>query len=49
LRHLIDTFFEGSSGKVMAALIGDERSELTEEDLDRLEKLLEKARKAERP
>src|SRR5215204_4757174 len=24
LRHVVDTFFEGSTGKVMTALIGDE-------------------------
>src|SRR3954471_14937782 len=41
LRHLIDTFFEGSSGKVMAALIGDERTQLSEEELNQLEELIE--------
>ena len=46
LRHLIDTFFEGSSGKVMAALIGDERTRISSEELSRLEELIEKARKA---
>jgi predicted transcriptional regulator len=45
LRHLVDTLFEGSSGKVMAALIGDERTRLSREELDDLESLLEKARK----
>ena len=30
LRHIIDTLFEGSSGKVMAALIGDERTRFSE-------------------
>jgi predicted transcriptional regulator len=45
LRHLVDTLFEGSSGKVMAALIGDERTRLSPEELDDLESLLEKARK----
>jgi predicted transcriptional regulator len=45
LRHLVDTLFEGSSGKVMAALIGDERTRLSSEELDDLESLLEKARK----
>ena len=45
LRHLVDTLFEGSSGKVTAALIGDERTRLSPDELDDLEKLLEKARK----
>jgi predicted transcriptional regulator len=48
LRHLIDTFFEGSSGKVMAALIGDERLRLDEEEIRRLEGVLAKARKGVR-
>jgi BlaI family penicillinase repressor len=45
LRHLVDTLFEGSSGKVMAALIGDERTRFSSDELDDLEILLEKARK----
>jgi BlaI family penicillinase repressor len=49
LRHLIDTFFEGSTGKVMAALIGDERTKFSDEELNRLEKLIERARKEGRP
>jgi predicted transcriptional regulator len=48
LRHLIDTFFEGSSGKVMAALIGDDRLRLNEEEIRRLEGVLAKARKGVR-
>jgi predicted transcriptional regulator len=45
LRHLVDTFFEGSRGKVMAALIGDERTELSKAELDELAEMIEKARK----
>jgi predicted transcriptional regulator len=48
LRHLIDTFFEGSSGKVMAALIGDERTQFSEDELSQLEELIEKSRKGGR-
>lgn len=48
LRHVIDTFFEGSSGKIVAALIGDERTRFSEADLDRLEDVIRKARKGER-
>lgn len=45
LRHLIETFFEGSSGQVMAALIGDERTTLSVEEIQQLRELLDKARK----
>ncbi len=45
LRHLVDTFFEGSSGKVMAALVGDEKTRFSEEELSSLEELIKKARK----
>lgn len=45
LRHLVDTLFEGSSGKVMAALIGDERFRFSPGELDELEILLERTRK----
>jgi predicted transcriptional regulator len=48
LRHLIDTFFEGSSGQVMAALIGDERTKLTGEEIEKLEELLDRSRKGGR-
>ena len=48
LRHLVETFFEGSSGKVMAALIGDERATFTKDELDHLAGLIDKARKAKR-
>lgn len=44
LRHLVDTFFEGSSAKAAAALLGGS-SRLSREELDRLAELLEKARK----
>src|SRR2546425_2817974 len=46
LRHLVETFFEGSSGKVMAALIGDERAMFSKQELDELAGLIEKGRKA---
>jgi predicted transcriptional regulator len=48
LRHLIDTFFEGSTGQVMAALIGDERANLTDDEIQQLEELLQKAKKGGR-
>ena len=48
LKHLINTFFEGSSSKVMAALIGDERMKFSEEELQQLEALIAKSRKGGR-
>jgi predicted transcriptional regulator len=45
LRHLIDTFFEGSTEKAVAALLGGEASRISIEELDRIAALLAKARK----
>ena len=45
LRHMVDTFFQGSTGQAMAALIGDERANLTDEEIHQLEELLNKAKK----
>ena len=44
LRHLVDTFFDGSSAKAVAALLGGEASRVSDEDLDRIGELLEQAR-----
>jgi BlaI family penicillinase repressor len=48
LRHIVDTFFEGSTHKVVAALLGGESSNVSDEDLDRITDLVEKARKGRR-
>ena len=45
LRHLVDTFFEGSTEKAVAALLGGEATRLTDEQIDRIAGLIEKARK----
>jgi predicted transcriptional regulator len=45
LRHLIDTFYDGSTEKVVAALLGVEGSRLSQEELDRIASLVDKARK----
>jgi predicted transcriptional regulator len=44
LRHLVDTFFDGSSAKAVAALLGGEASRVSDEDLDRIGELLKHAR-----
>jgi BlaI family transcriptional regulator, penicillinase repressor len=45
LRHLVDTFFEGSPEQVVAALLGRERSRITDDELDRMARLIEQARR----
>ena len=48
LRHLMDTFFDGSAEKVVAAVLGGEGSRLTEEELARIAELAAKAAKEPR-
>ena len=45
LKHLVETFFDGSAEQVVAAVLGGEASRLTDEDLARISGLIEKARK----
>src|SRR5512143_3649605 len=45
LRHLVDTFFGGSSARVIAALLDNGSAKLGPEDLSRLSEMIEKARK----
>jgi predicted transcriptional regulator len=45
LRHLVDTFFDGSAEQVVAAVLGGEGSKLTEEELNRISDLVAKAKK----
>jgi predicted transcriptional regulator len=47
LRHLVDTFFDGSAEQVVAALLGGEASRLSEAELKRIVELVEKARREE--
>jgi BlaI family transcriptional regulator, penicillinase repressor len=44
MQSLLQTFFEGSPEKAVAALLDVSRSELSEEDLDRISRLIENAR-----
>src|SRR6202790_5279045 len=44
LRHLVETFFDGSSEKLVAALLGGEISRISPEELGRLARLLAKER-----
>jgi predicted transcriptional regulator len=45
LRHLVDTFFEGSTEKVVAALLGGEAVRLSDAELDRIADIVARARK----
>ena len=45
LDHLVNTFFEGSAAQVVAALLGANAGTLTDEDLERIAALVDKARK----
>ena len=45
LRHLVDTFFDGSSQQAVAALLGGEATSLSDDDLKRIADLVSKARK----
>src|SRR6266446_1976070 len=36
LRHLVDTFFDGSPEKVVGALLGGETARVSDEELDRI-------------
>ena len=44
LRHVVRTFFDGSAEQAMAALLDDRSAKLSDEDLDRLARLIDKAR-----
>ncbi len=45
LRYTIETFFEGSPEKAVATLLGKGGSDVSEEQLDRMSELIEKAKK----
>jgi len=45
LRHLIETFFDGSREQAVAGLLDTSDTRLSSEELDRLAELIEKAKK----
>jgi predicted transcriptional regulator len=45
LKHLVETFFDGSAEKVIAAVLGAEGSRLSADELDRVADLVRRARK----
>lgn len=47
LRHLVETFFDGSPGHAVATLIDETRNDLADDELERLEELIRRAREEE--
>ena len=47
LKHVVDTFFEGSVEKVVAALLGPDGGRLDDKELDRIAYLVARARSEE--
>jgi predicted transcriptional regulator len=45
LRHLVDTFFDGSAEKVVGALLGGEGAHISDEELQRIARLVAAAKK----
>jgi predicted transcriptional regulator len=45
LRHLVNTFFDGSSASAVTALLGRDAGKLSAEDLERIEVLIRTARR----
>ena len=45
VRHLVETFFEGSTAKAVAALLGGDAARFSDEELQRIAALIERARK----
>ncbi len=45
LKHLLETFFDGSPEKAVVALLDASAPDLSREELDRIARLIEKARK----
>ena len=45
LRHLVDTFFDGSAERVVEALLGGSTARISPQELDRIAELIEQARR----
>jgi predicted transcriptional regulator len=48
LKHVVETFFDGSNAKVVAALLGGDCGRVTDDDLDRIAALVSGARSERR-
>ena len=45
LKHMVDTFFDGSAGQAVLALLGGEGRQLSDEELARVAEMIDRARK----
>src|SRR5262245_42108634 len=45
LKHLVETFFDGSIEQTVAALLGGDAARLSNDELERIAELIDKARK----
>ena len=45
VKHMLDTFFNGSAEQIVAALLDGSSPSLTREELDRMAEMIDKARK----
>jgi predicted transcriptional regulator len=48
LRHLVQTFFDGSTEQVVAALLEESDAKLSDDELNRLSRLIEHAKQEEK-
>jgi predicted transcriptional regulator len=48
LKQVVDTFFDGSTAKVVAALLGGEASKIDDDELERIATLVKNARSDQR-
>jgi BlaI family penicillinase repressor len=48
LKHLVDTFFQGSPEQVVEALLGKDGSGVSREELDRIAEVIERAKRESR-
>ena len=46
LRHVLQTFFDGSAEQAISALLGDSSAKLSPAELDRLARMIDTARKS---
>ena len=44
LKHVVETFFDGSSAKAVAALLGGEASRISDDELERIAEILKSTR-----
>ncbi len=49
LRHMVETFFDGSAAQAVATLLEPSTTQLSDEELERISELIAKAKKAETP